>query len=136
MTIIGVPYVVGKKPTYGELIDLLASSIDAKDLRYKFQSQYPHVIVGRRFFDTVQRIAAPTKLSVLGKQSLTGSQLSAYRKRIWEPRIRKNKGMMYTLFHHAAQCWWISTDDSYIYFVLICIHQSSACDDSLAFFYV
>ena len=69
-------------PTYGELIQMLESAEgEAKIsedsvpelLLYYFHRQYP---IGRasRFYDTVQRIAAPTRSSARVKQ-LDGSPL-------------------------------------------------------------
>ena len=92
--------IVHKKPTYGELIDLFEVTTSADDLYEKFHDQYPNIKVGRvdRFFDTVSRIIAPTKLSLTGKCSLTGSPLISYRKRHWELRIRNKYGNMQHLF--------------------------------------
>lgn len=92
--------IVHEKPTYGELIDLFEVTTSADDLYEKFHDQYPNIKVGRvdRFFDTVSRITAPTKPSLTGKCSLTGSPLISYRKRHWEPRIRNKYGNMQHLF--------------------------------------
>ena len=83
------------KPTYGELIDLLAEteheSPNDEDLLFsKFKTLYPSISVGRprRFYETVSRIAAPTQPSLIGVPKLCDSPLSSYRKRTWEPRIR------------------------------------------------
>lgn len=84
---------------YGELIDLLEevereSPNDENLLYSKFKVMYPKIYVGRprRFYETITRLAAPTKHSLQGKCSLTGSPLTSYRKRIWQPRLR-NVGM-------------------------------------------
>uniref|UniRef100_A0A1X7T1Q2 Uncharacterized protein n=1 Tax=Amphimedon queenslandica TaxID=400682 RepID=A0A1X7T1Q2_AMPQE len=78
------------KPTYGELIDLFEEALDSDDLCAKFKIRYPEMKIGRRFYDTVSRIAAPTKPSLTGKCSITGTQLLTYRRRTWEPRIRND----------------------------------------------
>ena len=56
----------------------------------KFKRLYPNIYIGRprRFYETVSRIIAPTKPSLRGECKLSGSPLSSYQKRIWEPRIR------------------------------------------------
>ena len=84
-----------KKPTYGELIDLLEevereSPNDENLLCSKFKMLYPKFYVGRprRFYETVSRLAAPTKNSLRGHTSLTGSPLCSYRRRLWQPRLR------------------------------------------------
>ena len=82
-------------PTYGELIDLFSfieeehGSNEAM-LCAKFKELYPHIEVGRphRFFDTVQRIVAPSRPSAVSKPPLSGTPLSSYRRRVWKPRIR------------------------------------------------
>lgn len=88
-------YTAAKKPTYGELIDMYDEvqyeSPENEDLLCsKFRLLYPNIRVGRprRFYETVMRIAAPTKPSLRGKSKLNGSPLFSYRRRIWEPRIR------------------------------------------------
>ena len=75
-----------KKPTYGELIDLFNKCPDNNEYR----EQYPKIYIGRprRFYETVKRIVAPTQPSLRGGSKISGSSLSTYRKRIWEPRIR------------------------------------------------
>ncbi len=86
-------------PTYGKLIDLLeevevnSSYIEistAEVLASRFCSEYPHLTISRpgRFYDTVQRIAAPTRPSSVGEEKLKGSPLSLYMKRVWKPRTR------------------------------------------------
>ena len=79
-------------PTYGELIDLFEyveeeNPGDATLLVSKFNALYPNVTTGRpgRFFDTVQRLAIPTKPSIRGKSAklegspkLQGSPLVSY----------------------------------------------------------
>ena len=51
------------KPTYGELIDIFENSLDSDDFCSTFHLHYPHIVPGRRFYDTVCRIVAPTKIS-------------------------------------------------------------------------
>lgn len=89
-----------RKPTYGELIDLLESSekeapSDYAVLCAKFQEMYPHIRIARpqRFYDTVSRIAAPTKPSSRGEGKLYGSPLATYRRREWVPRVRNTTGI-------------------------------------------
>ena len=91
-----------RRPTYGELIDLLEKSEKEAPLDYEalcsvFQQQYPHIRIARpkRFYDTVNRIAAPTKPSSKGDSKLCGSPLVTYRKREWLPRVRYPAGMVY-----------------------------------------
>ena len=81
------------KPTYGELIDLLEQSESAEDLYLKFKRLHPDITIGRHFYDTVCRIAAPTKPALTGKCGLTEVQLVSYRNKIWQPRIRNKPGM-------------------------------------------
>ena len=88
-------------PTYGELIQMLESaegeakiseeSVPELLLSY-FHRQYPFIPIGRasRFYDTVQRIAAPTRSSARVKY-LDGSPLHSYLKRVWMPRIRNTQ---------------------------------------------
>lgn len=62
----------------------------------KFHHKYSHIPIGRasRFYDTVQRIAAPTRSS-RRTGHLNGSPLRSYLKRVWMPRIRNNEqGML------------------------------------------
>ena len=81
---------------YGELIDLFEyveeeNPGDATLLVSKFNALYPNVTTGRpgRFFDTVQRLAIPTKPSIRGKSAkLQGSPLVSYRKKTWAPHVR------------------------------------------------
>ena len=76
---------------YGELIDVLndaeqESREHAPKLLYdKVKQRYPHVSIGRpaRFFDTISRLAAPTRSSLIAPPKLCGSPLSSYRKRDW-----------------------------------------------------
>ena len=88
-------------PTYGDLINLLeAAETEAKTtgdsvsdlLVAHFHQRYPLVSIGRasRSYDTVRRIAAPTRTSTRPSQ-LDGSPLRSYLKRIWIPRIRNGK---------------------------------------------
>ena len=94
-----------QKPTYGELIQLLGDAEkSAKNtgqcvselLCFHFQKLYPHIPIGRpgRFYDTVQRVAAPTRPS--SRNPLCGSPLRSYLKRSWSPRIRNTKQGIYT----------------------------------------
>ena len=80
-----------KLPTYGVLIDLLDRN-DEAHLYSEFKSMYPLIPVGRpkRFYETVQRIAAPTRPSLISGPKLHGSPLRSYRRRLWEPRIRNS----------------------------------------------
>lgn len=84
-------------PSYGDLIDLLEdvetdneSGAIADILCEKFATSYPHIPINRpgRFLNTVRRLAAPTKPSVIGQQKLMGSSLASYRHRHWIPRNR------------------------------------------------
>ena len=93
---IGVFYffLADKRPTYGELIDLLQEveqeSPNNENLLYsKFKELYPKIYVGcpRRFYETVTHLEAPTKSSLRGKSGLTGSLLTSYWKRSWQPRL-------------------------------------------------
>ena len=93
-------YSASRLPTYGELIDLLKNSekdapSDCDALCSMFQQLYPHIKISRpkRFYDTVNRIAAPTKPSSKGDSKLCGSPLVSYRKRVWKPRVRNTAGM-------------------------------------------
>ena len=78
-----------ESPSYGELIDLLSdaeqeSKEHAPELLVdKVRQIYPHVSIGRpaRFFDTVTRLADPTRPSVIALPKLCGSPLLSYRKR-------------------------------------------------------
>lgn len=100
-------FTASRKPTYGELIDLLSDAERKCDkenvpevLYHEFTQQYPHIYVGRpkRLYDTVARIAAPTRPSLRGETKLIGSPLSSYRKRKWIPRIRNAVEGEYCLF--------------------------------------
>jgi len=82
-------------PTYGQLIDIFTSnSPDEESAFSDFQTEFPEFPVGRkdRFLESVQRIVAPIKPSMIGDSKLIGSHLQSYRKRIWQPRIRNPKG--------------------------------------------
>ena len=46
-----------------------------------------------RFRDTVKRLAAPSQPLLTGKITLEGTQLSHYRSKTWEPRIRNKTGL-------------------------------------------
>ena len=81
------------------MIDLLTEvEQDSKDiintLFDKFAKQFPNMMIGRpsRFYDTVKRIAAPTRPSLVGPSKLSGSPLVSYRKRIWAPRLQQAQG--------------------------------------------
>ena len=86
--------------THGELIGLLyqaESKCDkhntkelSKLLVTLFKERHPSIYIGRprRFLNTVQRIAAPTRPSMIGESKLDGDCLRAYMKKTWEPRIR------------------------------------------------
>ena len=54
--------------------------------------------IGRtnHFWNTVKRLAAPSQPSLTGKIALEGTQLSHYRSKTWEPRIRNKTGL-----------WWL-----------------------------
>lgn len=91
-----------KVPTYGELIRMLevaemeaeTSEISVAELlEATFHCSYPHIPISRpsRFFDTVKRIAAPTRPSAIGHRKLNGSPLCSYLKRHWTPRIRNTQ---------------------------------------------
>ena len=88
-------YVTGcSSPTYGELIDLLTELEGRPDivdlLCSKICKQYPNICVSRpmRLFDTIKRIAGPTRPSLRGPAKLAGSPLGTYRKRVWKPHTR------------------------------------------------
>ena len=87
--------VESKMPSYGELIDMLSFAEQSRQdvanvLLDTFKQQYPYIYIGRpkRLFETVSRIAAPTKQSTRGEPKLSGSPLLSCRKRQWIPRIR------------------------------------------------
>ena len=87
------------RPTYGELIDIFnevqrSSHNDENCLLSEFRKYYPKCPIGRprRFFETVQRIAAPTQPSLISQPKLSGSPLQSYRKRVWQPRVRNPAG--------------------------------------------
>jgi len=90
-------FVVRMMPSYGELIDLLPdaereSKKHAPELLCgKVRQRYPHVSIGRpaRFFDTVTRLAAPTRPSLIGRPKLCESPLSSYWERDWIPRAQQ-----------------------------------------------
>ena len=85
-------------PTYGELIQMLESAereakISEESVPELLLSYFhPFIPIGRasRFYDTVQRITAPTRSSARVKQ-LDGSPLHSYLKRVWMPRIRNTQ---------------------------------------------
>ena len=97
-------YIAVAKPSYGELIDMLdAAETEAAKRRstnasilllQKFKLNYRHISIGRpeRFYDTVCRIAAPTRPSLRGPAKLLGSPLVTYRRRTWVPSTRKKEG--------------------------------------------
>ena len=82
------------------MIDLLAeveqeeSESIPNALFDRFSTLNPNVVLGRpsRFYDTVKRIAAPTKPSLVRPSKLSGSSLVSYRKRIWAPKVQKTQG--------------------------------------------
>ena len=91
-----------KVPTYGELIRMLeVAEMEAETsemsvaaiLEAEFHHNYLHIQISRpsRFFDTVKRIAVPTRLSTIGRRKLNGSPLRSYLKRHWTPRIRNTQ---------------------------------------------
>ena len=93
-------FIVRKTLSYGELIDLL-SDAEQESMEHtpellvdKVKQRYPHVSIGQpaRFFDTVTRLAAPTRPSLIAPPKLCGSPLSSYRKRDWIPRNRNPTG--------------------------------------------
>ena len=95
-----------KVPTYGELIRMLeVAEMEAETsemsvatiLEAKFHLNYPHIPIScpSRFFDTVKRIAAPTRPSAIGRRKLNGSPLRSYLKRHWTPRIRNTQGVLH-----------------------------------------
>ena len=93
------------KPSYGELIDMLdAAQLEAATSKNKhismlllqnLRQKYKHLSVGwpECFYDTVCRIAAPTRPSVRGEAKLVGSPLATYRKRAWVPNKGKKQGI-------------------------------------------
>lgn len=86
-------HVAVRKPTYGDLIDLFEETEHEcrgnEDLLCtKFRMIYPDIGRPRRFYETVKRIVAPTQPSLRGESRLSGSPLSSYRRRTWQPRIR------------------------------------------------
>ena len=108
----GFVYVVRKMPSYGELIDLLSDA--ERELKEhapellcdKVRQRYPHVSIGRpaRFFDTVTRLAAPTRPSLIGPPKLCGSPLSSYQKRDWIPiGLDKRERSFYPYPNHIKQ---------------------------------
>ena len=96
--------------TYEELIGLLyqaeskCDKCNTKELAELlvtfFKERHPSIYIGRprRFLDTVQRIAAPTRPSMIGESKLDGDRLHAYMKKTWKPRIR-NPAPTGMLFH-------------------------------------
>ena len=95
---------------HGELIELLHlaeskcdkySDIDlSKLLVTLFKERHPSIYIGRprRFLDTVRRIAAPTRPSIIGESKLNGDCLRTYMKKTWKPKIR-NPAPTGMLFH-------------------------------------
>ena len=90
-----------KKPIYGELIDLFEQSDNAEQLLSNFLISFSDMKsqIGRTdsFWDTVKRLAAPSQPSLTGKIALEGTQLSQYRSKTWEPRIRNQTGLWYNV---------------------------------------
>ena len=76
-------------PSYGYLIDLQETESANENesvatiVSEKFATSYPHILISRPslFLDTVRRLAAPTRPSLIGKQKLMGSPLALYRRR-------------------------------------------------------
>ena len=67
-------------------------------LHENFRQKYEHISIGQpeRFYDTVSRIAAPTRPSLKGIAKLLGSRLVTYRRRTWIPKnIREKAGSYY-----------------------------------------
>ena len=102
-------------PTYGELIELLevaeaeaetSEASIAELLAAKFRCDYSHIPISRpsRFFDTIKRIAAPTRPSAIGQRRLNGSPLRFYLKRHWAPRIRNTQQGMFFNHMHLHVC--------------------------------
>ena len=118
------------KPTYGELIAMLeAAEGEAKAnggsvseiLISQFHHQYPRIPIGRkgRFYDTVQRIAAPIRSSTRSRQ-LNGSPLRSYLGRVWMPRIRNTRqGML----HKTMKMSW--------HYLEFCFPAQEECPSSL-----
>jgi len=69
-------------PSYGELIDLYTEkevdNLDVESFCSNFRELYPEVPISRpqRFLETVQRIVAPTRPSIIRKAPLCGSPLT------------------------------------------------------------
>ena len=83
------------------LRNLKQSPSDYATLCSNFKKLYPHIRIARpkRFYDTVSRIAAPTKPSCKGDSKLCGSPLATYRKREWVPRVRNTAGMVHKIIY-------------------------------------
>lgn len=93
------------QPSIGELIDLLDVAQNEVEINVDktvgeiltamFTTKYPHVEIHRpnRFLDTVKRLAAPTKPSLIREAKVSGSPLSHYRRRKWSPRNRCKLGI-------------------------------------------
>lgn len=92
-------------PTYGELIKMLEDAeFEAKTkptcsaadiLAAKFGRKYPNITTNRpdRLFDSISRIAAPTRPSTVGPSKLNGSPLQSYVKRRWVPKTKNTQGI-------------------------------------------
>jgi len=63
----------------------------------KFKSCYRGITASRaeRFYDTVCRIAAPTKPSLRGAPKHTGTPLATYKHRVLIPKVRYTEGTVY-----------------------------------------
>ena len=92
--------------TYGEIVKILEDvEILVKCLllifSVKFSQKYPHIVTSRPscLFDSINRIAAPTRPSAVGPSKLNGSPLRTYLKRTWVPRTRNVQGT-YVLFSY------------------------------------
>jgi len=71
-------HVDDKIPSYGEMIDLLSNVeknyVDVPETQCsQFRELYPHIPQPDRFYDTVKRLAAPTRPSIKGRSKLQGS---------------------------------------------------------------
>uniref|UniRef100_A0A1X7UPJ2 Uncharacterized protein n=1 Tax=Amphimedon queenslandica TaxID=400682 RepID=A0A1X7UPJ2_AMPQE len=106
-------------PMNGDLIDLLQESERCVDktssiqdiLFEKFQRAHPHINVGcpNRLYDTLKHIAAPTQPSLRGISKISGSDLEAYRSKVWVPRIR-NPGPKDTVFSKELKAYGLDEE--------------------------
>lgn len=104
MTHTAVHMAAHENPSYGDLLRIFEAAENEAEanktsiielLEAKFCNEYPHIPVCRPscFYDTIKRIAAPTKPSAVGPRKLDGSPLQSYLNRRWAPRTR-NPGSM------------------------------------------